>query len=397
MASPTTRAERLGWRPEQAIAALRAGGSGRAIAALAMCEQLSAAGDALADVEMAIVFFSRALDGLQPGPVPAERMARLEHDLGLETSPVLTAWLASLRAPVRVAQDLDAAIQFLLQARGIWLSMRRIRDQAAEPDEFPVGAALADGSVIVEAIRGDDVRGMYRAVDPRGRRLLVTVTSRQKQPHAQVERELRLPAVDGIAPLRSLGPIDDEHDAMAEEEPAGRPSSELALPLWPGDAVELSAQVAAVLERVHAAGAVLRFLRPELVYLEQADGRPRLTGIAPRADLFVIGASPVYGAKPLFEDLFAAPEVLAMRKGVTAAADVFSLCAALAVWLTGEHPFEGETGTAQLGAIVNGRGRVWRGPTALGMVLGRGLEKSPDARPTLPALVRELRAAASER
>jgi serine/threonine protein kinase len=224
----------------------------------------------------------------------------------------------------------------------------------------------------------------------------VTVTSRQKQPHAQVERELRLPAVEGIAPLRSVGPIDDEHDAMAEEEPAGRPASELPLPLWPGDAVELAAQVAAVLERVHAAGAVLRFLRPELVYLELADGRPHLTGIAPRADLFVIGASAAYGAQPLFHHLFAAPEVLAMHKGITPAADVFSLCAALAVWLTGEHPFEGETVTAQLGAIAGGRGRPWRGPAELGMVLAAGLERAPRARPSLPALVRDLRAAAGE-
>lgn len=387
----STRAERLSWRPEQALGQGRAGA--RAAAALAMCEQLAAAGVALADLEMAIVFFSRALDGLAPGPVPAERMARLEGDLALESSPVLIAWLAALRAPVRVADDLDAAIQFLLQARGIWLAMRRVREQTAEPEEFPVGAALADGSLIVEAIRGDEVRGMYRAIDPRGDRLLVTVTSRQKRPHAEVARALALAPVAGLAPLRQVAPLDDEHDALAEEEPAGRPASELALPLWPGDAVELAAQVAAVLERAHATGVVLGFLRPELIYVEEAEGRPRLTGIAPRADLFVIGASAVYGARPLFDHLFAAPEVLAMQKTITPAADVFSLCAALAVWLTGEHPFEGDTPTAQLGAIASGRGRVWRGPAALGMVLGRGLEKSPAARPALAALVRELRAA----
>lgn len=390
----TSRKERLAWRPEQALE--RARGGERAVAALALCEQASAGGASLADLEMAIVFFSRALDGLDPGPVPAERAARLERDLATETSPALTAWLDALRAPVREAGDLDQAIRFLMQARGIWLAARRIRDQRAEPDEgFPVGAALPDGSLIVEAIRGDDVRGMYRAVDPRGDRLLVTVTSKQKVPHAQLERDLSLP-VEGIARLRQVGSLGPEHDALVEEEPHGRPSTDLALPLWPGDAVALAGELAAVLERAHAAGVVLGFLRPELVYLWDADGRPRLGGIAPRADRFVITASAAYGAKPLFDHLFTAPEVLAMQKKITPAADVFSLCAALAVWLTGEHPFEGDSPTAQMGAIAGGRGRPWRGPAGLGMALARGLERDPRARPALAELMRDLRSAADQ-
>jgi hypothetical protein len=390
MAIPTTRAQRLDWRPEDAVEALRSGQP--AVAALALCEQLGAVRAPLADVEMAIVLFSRALDGLEPGPVPPERMDRLDRDLALDPAPVLAGWLSALRVRVRVAHDLDAAIRFLLQARGIWLAMARVREQTADPDDFPVGAAMDDGSLIVEAIRGDDVRGMFRAVDPRGRRLLVTVTSRQRAAHQQLARELAFP-VDGIAPLRYVGSLGAESDALAEEEPDGRPSSELALPLRPDEAVALATQVAAVLERVHAAGLVLRFLRPELIYVIQQDGRTALGGIAPRADLFVIGASAAYGAKPLFGQLFAAPEVLAMQKGITPAADVFSLCAALGLWLTGEHPFAGDTPTEQLGAIAGGRGRPWRGPVELGMVLAGGLERAPAARPTLPTLIANLRAA----
>lgn len=262
--------------------------------------------------------------------------------------------------------------------------------------EFPVGARLEGGEIITEAIRGDAVRGMFRALDRRGARLLVTVTSRQTRPLDQLAADLRF-ELEGVAPLRHIGPVGegDEYSAMAEEEPAGRPSAELRLPLPPRVAVELAVEVAEVLERAHGEGLLLLFLRPELIYVEERGGAPHLSGIVPRPDLFVTGASAAYGAKPLFDHLFAAPEVIAMRADVTAAADVFSLCAALAVWLTGEPPFLGDTPTAQMGSIVAGRRREWRGPRALGMVLARGLERQPAARPALARLIAELRSALS--
>ncbi len=262
-------------------------------------------------------------------------------------------------------------------------------------DEFPVGASLADGDIVIrEAIRGVDVRGMFRARDRAGQSLLVTVTSRQKQSLERIAADLGY-EVDGIARLRHVGPLaGDSHHAMVEEEPAGRPSSELELPLAPQVAVELAAELATVVGRAHDEGLVLLGLRPELVYLAERDGGLHLSGIAPRADLFVIGATPVYGAMPLFDHLFAAPEFITMQTAaIGPAADVFALSAVVAVWLTGEHPFEGETQTAQMGAIVNGRGRPWRGPTALGMALARGLERAPRARPSLSALIAGLRGA----
>jgi eukaryotic-like serine/threonine-protein kinase len=268
-------------------------------------------------------------------------------------------------------------------------------DGSSTGEEFPIGAELDDGALVVtEWIRGDAVRGQYRALDRQGNRLLATVTSRQQVSFDELERNLAFP-IDGVAPLRHIGTFgdDEETTALVEEEPAGRPTSEFSLPLPFDQAVELAVDLAALLERAHSAGFALRFLRPELIYAEVRGGAPRLSGVAPRADVFLISAAPIYGAKPLFDQLFAAPEVLTMQKVVTPAADVFSLCAALAVWLSGEHPFEGETQTAQLGSIVSGRGRPWRGPAALGMVLARGLERSPRSRPTLSALVADLRAA----
>jgi serine/threonine protein kinase len=263
----------------------------------------------------------------------------------------------------------------------------------AMDDGFPIGESLEGGGVITDAIRGDDARGMFRAVDAARRRLLVTVTSRQTRPLDVLADELDI-QVDGVARLRDISPLGDSHVAMVEEEPAGVPSSDHALPLRPGAAVALAGELAAVLERAHAEGLVILGVRPELVYLEERGGALHVSGLAPRADLFVTGATAVYGAKPLFDQLFAAPELLTMQtRLVGPASDVFSLAAVVAVWLTGEHPFEGETPTAQLGAIVNGRGRPWRGPAALGMALSRGLERAPAARPSLSQLIAGLRAA----
>jgi len=174
----------------------------------------------------------------------------------------------------------------------------------------------------------------------------------------------------------------------------GRPTTELGLPMSIVDAVLIAIEVADVLHRVHRAGHVLRHLRPELVYVEPREGGLRLAGLAPRAEPFLAGASPCYGVPPLFDTLFAAPEVIALSRDVTPAADVFSLCAALGLWLTGEHPFGGDDAISQMQAIMRHSGRVWRGPTALGMVLSAGLDHDPAHRPPLEQLATDLAAAA---
>ncbi len=400
----TTREERLGWSPEQALDVVRSsGGSESATAALALYEQLERAGVPLEALEMCVVFWSRALDGLSPGPVPAARLARLDADMEIEmqTSPVLAGWLAALRRNVREAGDLDRAIGLLMLARTSWATTQWMNAQGAPApvDEFPVGAQLAGGAyTITEWLRGQPERGMGRATMRGGAgRCLVTMGTKQRRPPGDRMRELAL-AVDGVARLRHIGPAsghEDEFDAMVEDEPAGRPTAELALPLEPAAAVRLALEVAAVLQRAHAAGLVLRHLRPELIYAEARDGQLHLTGIAPRADEFLAGVSaPCYGVPALFPSIFAAPEVMAMREPPTPAADVFSLCATLGMWLTGEHPFAGDTLMEQIDAMVRNRGRPWRGPMKLGMALGPGLDPDPAARPPLARLMQSLEAAA---
>jgi eukaryotic-like serine/threonine-protein kinase len=203
--------------------------------------------------------------------------------------------------------------------------------------------------------------------------------------------------VDGIAPLVHIGPLaghDEDYHALVEVEPPGRATTDLRLPMSVVDAVLVAVDVADVLHRVHRSGRVLRYLRPELTYVEPREGGLRLTGLAPRAEPFLAGTSPCFGVPPLFDTLFAAPEVIALARDVTPAADVFSLCAALGLWLTGEHPFAGEDAISQMHAIMRQAGRVWRGPTALGMVLSAGLDRDPAHRPPLEQLATDLAAAA---
>ena len=401
----TTREERLAWTPEQAIERVRAsGGSESATAALALSEQLDAAGVPLESLEACVVFWSRALDGLDPGPVPAGRLDRLDRDLALEsaTSPVLDRWMSALRRSVAVAHDLDRIIQLLMQARSTWTSIRWMKARAQPArHEFPIGAQLEAGTyIIVDHVRGEPARGMYRAVNRHlggDQRYLVTMGTPQRRAPGERTRELAF-AVEGVAPLRYIGPVAghaSDYHAMVEDEPVGRPSSTLALPLTPAAAIELVTDVAHVLERLHATGSVVRHLRPQLIYVEHRGTAPRLSGLVPRAEQFLSDVtSPCYGVPPLFEDVFYAPEVLALAPTVTPAADVFSLCAILGLWLTGEHPFSGHTPMDQLASIYQGRGRSWRGPKELGEVLGAGLEPDPRQRPPLDRLVRDVAAAA---
>ena len=119
----TTREERLAWQPAEAIALVRGPSpDDTATVALAMFDQLVAAHLSIDTIEMAIVFWSRALDGLKPAPVPSERLARLDHDLSLLTgaSPVLASWTSALRGAVATAHDLDWVIRFLMQTHQTW-------------------------------------------------------------------------------------------------------------------------------------------------------------------------------------------------------------------------------------------------------------------------------------
>ncbi len=126
----TTREERLRWVPGDAVELLRRPGVDEtSTVAMAMVDQLQAAGVPVDALEMSVMFWSRALEDLKPGAVPPDRLARLDADLAIEmqSSPVLGGWLAALRRPVTTAHDLDFVIRFLMQARQTWVMTMHLR------------------------------------------------------------------------------------------------------------------------------------------------------------------------------------------------------------------------------------------------------------------------------
>jgi hypothetical protein len=260
-------------------------------------------------------------------------------------------------------------------------------------DEFPSGATLAGGSFrLGERLRGSRDRGMFRArsaIDLAHGAYLVTVGSRQSQPHARARAELAM-ATPGIAALRYVGTVEGEHeghyDAMVEDEPAGAPLAARALPLAEPVVVMLLFELLAVLDQAHSAGVVVAGLRPELIYVRDASGLPTLSGIAPRAERFLATAlAPSHGVPPMFDDVFLAPEALAMAP-LDGASDVFSLCAVAAQLLTGQHPVAGDTVASQAVAISSGRRRGPAGSPGLAALLDAGMSPARRDRPDLAAL-----------
>ena len=93
-------------------------------AGLVLAEQLRCANVPLPALELCIVVWSAALDGLDPGTqVPADRLANLDRSLAIQTRglPALERWMSALRQRVSSAETLDLAIQFLLRGRSTWV------------------------------------------------------------------------------------------------------------------------------------------------------------------------------------------------------------------------------------------------------------------------------------
>lgn len=260
---------------------------------------------------------------------------------------------------------------------------------------FPIGATLDGGSFeITERLYGSADRGLFRARaihDPSPGTLLVALGGRQRRSAGELADELALPVM-GVARLRHIGPLEHERDgewhALVEQEPAGTPLDAFR-PLGPRQIASVGVDLCRVLQPVHATGRGLGGLRPELIYVRERGEELVVTQVAPRAERFLVSSTPPsYGAGPMFDELYLAPEQLALRPP-SPAGDVFALAALLTHLSDGRHPFPADDVGRQALAIVRGERRPLRGRFARIFEAALALEASE--RPSLAQLERALR------
>lgn len=165
-------------------------------------------------------------------------------------------------------------------------------------------------------------------------------------------------------------------------------------PLDPATAVDLTAQLADVLEHVHAHGVIHRDLKPENV-LVTPDGRLKLVDF---------GIALLRGARRLtFQRLssevgtpdYMAPEQVQGERG-DARTDVYALGVILYEMLTGEVPYQGDSPLAVMGQRVTTDAPLLRKgrrdvPPALEAIVYRALQRDPERRyPSMAALRHDL-------
>jgi hypothetical protein len=282
-------------------------------------------------------------------------------------------------------------------------------DPPLEPPPFPIGRTLAGKYVIRERVSGTPYRGLYcagEAMDPDGlgKQVWVSLGLQQTVPWDDKRAELELPE-EGFAPLLDIVALDHDgtrYDALIEKKPIGGTVHDLLpLPLSARHAARILLPVLDWVRGAHHRGRVVYGLRPEHMFLTLTahwpddtgwrprwgmGNRPEVTGIAPRCERFLLTAArPCHGFGPLFETLYMAPEILALRPPGPAA-DVFSLAAILAHWVGGRYPFSGDSMVARMGSMMTGGWARFEGPEPLMELLEEALSPDPASRPPLEAM-----------
>jgi hypothetical protein len=246
-------------------------------------------------------------------------------------------------------------------------------------DELSETVTIDNGRwTLTETLCGGPDRGMFRASGDVP--ALVTIGAPQQRPHAELARKFAY-VIAGVTPFFTIQPVTIEgirYDALVEAEPVGAPITVKR----PADGRAVARGLVEIVARAHAVAQVLGGIRPELVYAEGAT----CTGIAPRAEPFLAGASArSYGVPPCFDEVYLSPEAISLE-AITPASDVFSLCATLVYLLEGEPPFPGESLMERITAAMHGRPR----PTAVAPAIIAGLAADPRKRPDVTAILAAL-------
>jgi eukaryotic-like serine/threonine-protein kinase len=241
---------------------------------------------------------------------------------------------------------------------------------------------------------------VYRALDTRlGRQVAIKVLADATcqagehldrfQREAQAASALNHP---NVVSIYDVGSHDDRFFVVSELVEGETLRRRMSRGPLPADAmVRVAAQMARGLAAAHERGVVHRDLKPENVMIA-ADGRVKILdfGIAkvvPHAVLPAdvtrqpIGAGPTLPGTLVGTIAYMSPEQL-RGDAVDTRSDIFSFGTVCYEMLAGARPFQGRTPAELMAAILRDAPPPIAGaPEALAALVGRCLEKSPDARP----------------
>ncbi len=268
-----------------------------------------------------------------------------------------------------------------------------------EPGAGPPAESVQGGRIAIgEWLRSgaNDAVATGWLLGDRETRFLVTLTDGHAETRSEIAERLafRFTGVAELEAITSPDPPLTYTDAMVERLPAGQAASQLA-PMPERALAAIGAQVARILLPVHAAGLQLLGIHPDLIFVEQGgDGRPRVTGLAPRGPLFVASARAPSRGPSTYQLPYVGPE-LVTASAPEARTDVFALCATLHHLGTGAHPFGTLAGLPELvQRIASGRPDPWPGGGAFGALLARGMAPRVADRPSAAELADALEALA---
>ncbi len=249
---------------------------------------------------------------------------------------------------------------------------------------------------------------VYRAHDDRlGRTVAVKVQTADGAADEVFRARFRREAMSAarihhphVATIYDVGEHDGAPYLVMEYVPGGNLEERLAHGRpTPAQAVDWVAQAAEALDAAHAAGVVHRDVKPANLLLDE-HGAIRIADFGIARLLEDAGAGLTATGTVLGSSGYTSPEQ-AQGQPVTAVSDVYSLAAVAFELLTGERPYAGRTGIAELTAHVGepvplATARRPDLPAAVDAVLARGLAKDPaDRYPRARSFAAALRDAAA--
>lgn len=270
---------------------------------------------------------------------------------------------------------------------------------AGDPETL-IGQKL--GWYRVDAVAGVGGMGIvYLAWDERlGRKvalkLLPEWTVANEAELARLKREARTASAlnhPNIVTIHEIGEVDSTHYVATEFIEGTTLRGRMTKgPIPPNEAVNIATQVASALCVAHRAGIVHRDIKPENIML-RPDGYVKVLdfGIAKLTQQETMGMTTVLGAQlPTQQSMmlgttrYMSPEQ-AMTQHVDARSDLWSLGVVFYEMIAERAPFEGETATDVIAAIIENdpqplKHRVPSVSPALQSVVGRSLRKDPAER-----------------